>query len=100
MPLVYSAVARLGTPVSVLAEYAIFAGNWTSVTKDYLSKSANGGRFSYTVDGYVMSFLAEEGYCRCCCATEHMLLLQHADVLLLVLCCTPLGLQRTCLACK
>ncbi|WIA34390.1 hypothetical protein OEZ86_012726 [Tetradesmus obliquus] len=63
MPLIYSAVARLGTPVSVLAEYAIFAGNWTSVTKDYLSKSANGGRFSYTVDGYVMSFLAEEGYC-------------------------------------
>lgn len=64
MPLIHSAVVRLGTPVSVLAEYSIFAGNWSSVAKDYLSKSTNGGRFSYSVDSYVMSFLAEEGYCK------------------------------------
>lgn len=64
MPLIYSAVFRLGTPVCALAEYAIFAGNWSSVAKDYLSKSTNGGRFAYTVDNYVMSFLAEEGYCK------------------------------------
>lgn len=79
MLLIYAAAARLGTPVSVLAEYAIFAGNWTSVTKDYVSKSANGGRFSYTVDSYVMSFLAEDGYCKSHCA---VLLLQPAVYML------------------
>eukprot|EP00879_Flechtneria_rotunda_P005114 GHRR01005396.1.p1 GENE.GHRR01005396.1~~GHRR01005396.1.p1 ORF type:complete len:264 (+),score=92.96 GHRR01005396.1:180-971(+) len=60
MPLIYSAVGR--GPV-LLAEYAVFAGNFSSVTKDYLSKSINAGRFSYTVDNHVFSFLAEDGYC-------------------------------------
>lgn len=60
MPLMYSAVAR-GS--AVLAECAAFGGNFTAVTKDYLSKaSANSGRFSYTVDGHVFSFLTEDGY--------------------------------------
>lgn len=33
-----------------------------AVAKDYLSKSANVGRFSHTVDNHVFSFLAEDGY--------------------------------------
>lgn len=60
MPLIYSAVAR--GPV-LLAEYSVFAGNFSTVTKTYLSKSTNDGRFSYTVDSHVFSFLAEDGYC-------------------------------------
>lgn len=59
MPLIYSAVAR-GS--AVLAEYSVFAGNFNAVTKDYLSKATNSGRFSYTVDNHVFSFLAEDGY--------------------------------------
>lgn len=62
MPLIYSAVAR--GPV-VLAEYAVFAGNFSSVAKAYLSKSTNDGRFAYTVDNHVFSFLAEDNYCEC-----------------------------------
>lgn len=67
MPLIYSAVAR--GPV-ILAEYSVFAGNFQQVTKDYLSKSSNGGRFSYTVDSHVFSFLSEEGYCELFIASE------------------------------
>jgi hypothetical protein len=59
MPIFYSAVSRGSC---VLAEYAVFAGNFNSVTKDYLSKAANSGRFTYTVDNHVFSFLAEDGY--------------------------------------
>lgn len=60
MPLIYSAVAR--GPV-ILAEYSVFAGNFSQVAKDYLSKSNNSGRFSYTVDSHVFSMLGEDGYC-------------------------------------
>lgn len=59
MPLMYSAVAR-GS--AILAECAAFGGNFTAVAKDYLAKAQNGGRFSYTVDGHVFSFLSEDGY--------------------------------------
>lgn len=59
MPLIYSAVARGST---VLSEYAVFAGNFASVAKDYLAKSNNEGRFSYTVDSHVFSFLGDSGY--------------------------------------
>jgi hypothetical protein len=59
MPLIYSAVARGG---AVLAEYSVFAGNFAAVAKDYLSKSSSAGRFSYTVDNHVFSFLADDGY--------------------------------------
>jgi hypothetical protein len=62
MPLIYSAVARGPT---ILAEYAVFAGNFSAVTKDYLSKANNSGRFSYTVDSHVFSFLGEDGYSTC-----------------------------------
>lgn len=61
MPLIYSAVARGSV---LLAEYSVFAGNFQQVTKDYLSKSSNAGRFSYTVDSHVFSFLSEDGYCK------------------------------------
>ena len=60
MPLIYSAVTR--GPL-ILAEYAVFAGNFASVAKDYLTKSTAAGRFSYTVDSHVFSFLAEDGFC-------------------------------------
>lgn len=60
MPLIYSAVTR--GPL-ILAEYAVFAGNFASVAKDYLAKSTAAGRFSYTVDSHVFSFLAEDGFC-------------------------------------
>lgn len=59
MPLMYSAVAR-GS--AVLAEYSAFGGNFNAVAKDYLSKASNTGRFSYTVDNHVFSFLSEDGY--------------------------------------
>ena len=59
MPLIYSAVAR--GPI-ILAEYSVFAGNFSAVTKDYLGKATNAGRFSYTVDSHVFSFLGEDGY--------------------------------------
>jgi len=59
MPLVYSAVAR-GS--AVLADYSVFAGNFNAVAKDYLSKATSTGRFSYTADNHVFSFLAEDGY--------------------------------------
>jgi hypothetical protein len=62
MPLIYSAVSR--APAVLLAEYAVFAGNFSSVAKDYLTRSTNTGRFSYTVDSHVFSFLAEDGYCK------------------------------------
>ncbi len=60
MPLIYSAVAR--GPV-ILSEYSVFAGNFSQVAKTYLSKSTNDGRFSYTADSHVFSFLADDGYC-------------------------------------
>ncbi len=59
MPLIYSAVARGPT---ILAEYAVFAGNFSSVAKDYLSKSSHTGSFAYTVDSHVFSFLGDSGY--------------------------------------
>lgn len=59
MPLIYSAVARGST---ILSEYAVFAGNFSTVAKDYLAKSNNEGRFSYTVDSHVFSFLGDSGY--------------------------------------
>ena len=59
MPLIYSAVAR---GAAVLAEYSVFAGNFNPVAKDYLSKANANGRFSYTVDNHVFSFLSEDGY--------------------------------------
>lgn len=59
MPLIYSAVARGST---LLSEYSVFAGNFGSVARDYLAKSNNEGRFSYTVDNHVFSFLADSGY--------------------------------------
>jgi hypothetical protein len=59
MPLIYSAVAR---GAALLAEYSVFAGNFGAVTKDYLSKASNSGRFSYTVDNHVFSFISEDGY--------------------------------------
>jgi len=59
MPLIYSAVARGST---ILADYAVFAGNFSTVAKDYLSKASNEGRFSYTVDAHVFSFLGDSGY--------------------------------------
>jgi hypothetical protein len=59
MPLIYSAVTR---GPAVLAEYSVFAGNFNSVTKDYLVKATAGGRSSYTVDNHVFSFLADDGY--------------------------------------
>jgi hypothetical protein len=65
MPLIYSAVARGST---LLAEYSVFAGNFGSVAKDYLSKATNAGRFAYTVDSHVFSFLAEDGYSESPCA--------------------------------
>lgn len=60
MPLIYAAVARGPT---ILAEYAVFAGNYSTVIKEYLSKTTNTGRFSHTVDKHVFNFLAEDGYC-------------------------------------
>ena len=75
MPLIYSAVAR---GPAILAEYAVFAGNFSSVAKDYLSKSSsNTGRFSYTVDSHVFSFLSDTGYSACSgqrlgCWTPHV----------------------------
>lgn len=60
MPLVYSAVAR--GPV-ILSEYAVFAGNFNQVAKDYLAKThAGDGKFTYTVDSHVFSFLAHDGF--------------------------------------
>lgn len=65
MPLIYAAAAR-GS--AVLAEYSVFAGNFNPVAKDYFSKSHAGGRFTYTVDNHVFSFLLEDGYSECCVA--------------------------------
>lgn len=62
MPLIYSAVARGSV---LLSEYSVFAGNFSTVAKSYLSKSTNDGRFAYTVDSHVFSFLAEDGYSEC-----------------------------------
>ena len=59
MPLVYAAVAR---GPALLCEYALFSGNFGSVAKDYLARAASAGRFTYTSDGHVFSFLAEDGY--------------------------------------
>jgi hypothetical protein len=81
MPAIYAAVAR-GT--AVLAEYAVLAGNFSAVARDYLAKTGSGGgggggaaglawsaaassaaaasagtRSSYTVDGHLFSFLAD-----------------------------------------
>ena len=61
MPLIYSAVTRAGGVL--LAEYSVFAGNFSTVAKTYLSKSTSDGRFAYTVDSHVFSFLAEDGFC-------------------------------------
>jgi hypothetical protein len=60
MPLIYAAVSRGAV---LLADYSVFAGNFASVAKDYLSKSQNAGRFAYSVDNHVFSFLADDGFC-------------------------------------
>ena len=64
MPLIYSAVAR-GT--AILCEWSVFAGNFSAISKDYLSKTSHASnanaRFAHTVDNHVFSFLAEDGYC-------------------------------------
>lgn len=93
MPAIYSAVAR---GPAVLAEYAVLAGNFSAVARDYLAKAgvvgawssssapsspssaaANGGnnnnssgtRSSYTVDGHLFSFLADnDGFSEFRCA--------------------------------
>lgn len=60
MTVIYSGVARGAT---ILAEYSVFSGNFTTVAKDYLSKASHSdGRFTYTVDTHVFSFLADQGY--------------------------------------
>jgi vesicle-associated membrane protein 72 len=75
MPLIYSAVAR--GPV-LLSEYSVFAGNFSTVAKTYLSKSTNDGRFAYTVDSHVFSFLAEDGYCEWTVAVAVLLYQRHS----------------------
>lgn len=59
MPLVYSAVARGSV---ILAEYAVFSGNFSVVAKDFLEKSRSAeGKYTYTADAYTFTFLNDAG---------------------------------------
>ena len=60
MPLIFSAVARGSV---ILAEFSVFSGNFSTVTRDFLSKMHNTeGKFTYTVDKHTFNFNVDQGF--------------------------------------
>ena len=78
MPIIYGAVAK-GT--LLLAEHAVYSGNFGSVAKDYLGKYQRGnGRYTYIVDTHVFSFLVHNTYSTYC--RQELSNAQRKDILL------------------
>ncbi|KAG9391469.1 vesicle-associated membrane protein [Carpediemonas membranifera] len=69
--LIYSVVSR-GT--TVLAEFSIRSGNFSSITRSLIENVANGpdSRHSYTYDDCIIHYIVEDGLCYMCLADNEL----------------------------